>query len=112
MGEVFAFPSLPRKQIEANIDALLGNIVHDNPEVLELWRQLVREYFTRQIANSAYNIEVNLSGDFSEAELAANNEAVRDAIRQYEAKVVAPINVEVIQLMRQIAELRVAQAEK
>ena len=110
MGKVISFPVLPRKQIEENINVLLENVVHDHPGVQELWRQLVREYFEKQIAISAYNIEVKLSGNFTEAEMEANNDAVRDAIRQYEVNVLAPINVEVIQLIREIAELRVGQA--
>lgn len=107
MGEVFTFPVLPKKQIEENINVILENIVHDHPGVQELWRRLVREYFEKQIEISAYNIEVNLSGNFSESEMAANTEAIRSAIREYEAKVLAPVNIEVIQLIRQIAELRV-----
>ncbi|MGD2172403.1 MAG: hypothetical protein PVI79_02345 [Gammaproteobacteria bacterium] len=106
MGEVISFPVVPGKQIEENINVLLENIVHDHPGVQELWRQLVREYFEKQIEISAYSIEVNLSGSFTESEMEINSEAVRDAIRQYEVNVLAPINVEVIQLIRQIAELR------
>lgn len=109
MGEVISFPVLPKKQIEENINTLLENIVHVHPGVQDLWRQLVREYFEKQIEISAYNIEVNLSGDFTESEMEANTEAVRGAIRQYEAKVLAPVNIEVIQLIREIAELKIRQ---
>ena len=107
MAEIISFPVPARKQVEENLKNIEAKILHDDPQVQALWRRLVREYFARQIEISSYSINVTLSGTFTESELKSNSEAIRRAVREHEIKVLAPINVEVIQLIREIAELRV-----